>query len=262
LKLFRVMSNRWVIAVAVAIGGLLILLIPAFQAALEAGPRIQCQNNLRNVSLGLVGYRTVKNTFPCAAYPNKTLPVECRLSWLTSMSMYLDVSGLYNAFDRTTSWDSPGNFPLATIPMGVLQCPSVRGRPPAGQTQYVGITGVGPDSAWLPVGHPRAGVFGFDRETRLDDIKDGAETTLMLVETAERNGFWAAGGDPTVRPVDPARRPYIGRGRPFGGLHRGGANTCFADGSVRFLSETIDPKVFEALSTVAGGETLPEGWDR
>jgi len=55
-------------------------------------------------------------------------------------------------------------------------------------------------------------------------------------------------------------RPQIGRGRPFGGYHPGGANVAFADGSIKFLRETIDPKVFEALSTVAGGERLPDGW--
>ena len=36
--------------------------------------------------------------------------------------------------------------------------------------------------------------------------------------------------------------------------------TLFADGSVRFLHETIDPKVFEGLSTIAGGEEVGDGW--
>jgi hypothetical protein len=36
---------------------------------------------------------------------------------------------------------------------------------------------------------------------------------------------------------------------------------AFADGSVRFLHDTIDPGVFEGLSTIAGGEVLPGGWD-
>jgi len=39
-------------------------------------------------------------------------------------------------------------------------------------------------------------------------------------------------------------------------LHAGGVNFLFADGSVRFLKETINPSVFSALATRAGGETV------
>ena len=49
--------------------------------------------------------------------------------------------------------------------------------------------------------------------------------------------------------------------RQFGGNHPGGANVLFADGSARFISESIDPKVFEALSTMAGGEAVPADFD-
>lgn len=35
-----------------------------------------------------------------------------------------------------------------------------------------------------------------------------------------------------------------------------------ADGSVRFVSQSIDPQVLKSLTTIAGGEPLPPDWDR
>ena len=35
------------------------------------------------------------------------------------------------------------------------------------------------------------------------------------------------------------------------------ANFVFCDGAVRFISETVDPKVYMAISTYAGGEVVP-----
>ena len=37
---------------------------------------------------------------------------------------------------------------------------------------------------------------------------------------------------------------------------------AMADGSVRFVNERIDPTILEALATIAGGESLPPGWDQ
>ncbi len=69
-------------------------------------------------------------------------------------------------------------------------------------------------------------------------------------------GPWVAGGLATVRGLDTAELPYIGAGRQFGGLHDSGTFAAFADGSVRFISDTINPRILEALSTIAGGEAL------
>jgi len=85
---------------------------------------------------------------------------------------------------------------------------------------------------------------------------------MAVAETSDLERPWTSGGRATVRGLDPSRQPYLGRGRQFGGIHPGGANVLFVDGSVRFVRETVDAKVFEALATVAGGEELPSDWNR
>ncbi|MGD9857842.1 MAG: DUF1559 domain-containing protein [Planctomycetaceae bacterium] len=42
----------------------------------------------------------------------------------------------------------------------------------------------------------------------------------------------------------------------IGGPHRGGVHVGLADGSIRFVSENIDPGVMEALVTISGGEVV------
>jgi hypothetical protein len=59
-----------------------------------------------------------------------------------------------------------------------------------------------------------------------------------------------------VRGLDLANTPYIGPSRQFGGLHLGGTWVAMADGSVRWATDAIDPKIFEALSTMAAGEKV------
>src|SRR5262249_27317196 len=58
----------------------------------------------------------------------------------------------------------------------------------------------------------------------------------------------------------PADPPYLDifnrRIRSAGSGHTGGANYAFADGSVHFISQTINAITLEALSTYAGGEVI------
>jgi prepilin-type processing-associated H-X9-DG protein len=38
--------------------------------------------------------------------------------------------------------------------------------------------------------------------------------------------------------------------------HSGGANLIFADGSLQFISDTIELDIWRAIATIAGGETV------
>jgi prepilin-type processing-associated H-X9-DG protein len=42
----------------------------------------------------------------------------------------------------------------------------------------------------------------------------------------------------------------------FHSKHGGGANFCFADGAVRYLSDTINATTYQALATIRGGEVV------
>ena len=53
---------------------------------------------------------------------------------------------------------------------------------------------------------------------------------------------------------------YAGYGwRTARSRHRGGVTVGLADGSVRFVADAVDPAVWTAAATIAGGEveTLP-----
>jgi prepilin-type processing-associated H-X9-DG protein len=79
------------------------------------------------------------------------------------------------------------------------------------------------------------------------DITDGVSNTILLVES-KRDIPWTK---PEDIPFDP-NRPS----RELEGFHESGFNAAFADGSVRFISKSIDQTVLKALITRSGGEWI------
>lgn len=65
------------LVVIAVIGVLVALLLPAVQAAREAGRRVQCVNNLKQIGLGLHGYLSQFGAFPPGRmYPDRTDPAN------------------------------------------------------------------------------------------------------------------------------------------------------------------------------------------
>ncbi len=225
--------------------------------------RAGCMNNLRLIGQATNRYATRNNqTFPPAGLPGPTR-TEDRLSWLAAVLPDLGTEGraaadyqaLAGKLNRGKPWSDPANAEALNTPVRVFLCPGhphydPRHRP--GLTHYVGVAGIGPEARELPTASPRAGMFGYRRRVRREDVLAGISFTMLALETAQNNGPWLAAGEPTTRELAPDEENYLGTGRPFGGLHGGGANVLYVDGSVRWVSDKVPPGDFRAQATLAG----------
>jgi prepilin-type processing-associated H-X9-DG protein len=256
--------------VLVAALGLLFALIASQRehgrSARYAAQRSQCILNLKQIGMSIEEYAQRPGFGPLShgAYPSGTIldpkiAPDRRCGWASLIYMLNDegCSGC-PVVNTARPWDDPrqGGAPGRDNEMYCPSCPERTASRPFVPAAYVGIAGSGVDAPSLPTSDKRAGIFGDDRVVTPADVTDGLAQTMMVADSSEPAGPWFAGGRNTVRGLDPARQPYIGKGQQFGGVHAGGANVLMADGSVRFVKDTVDPKVFEAMSTIAGGEKV------
>ena len=225
------------------------------------------------IALALANYQDTYGAYPRGAVPNPSLTPEERLSWLVHLLPFMEQQALYNeGFDYKLGWDAERNRTASRRVQKGFICPSQPMSTPIEswpRTSYIGIAGVGSDAPSLPLKDARCGVFGYERRTTLEDVKDGTSNTVCILETTMDNGRWASGGHATVRPVDSQQQPCFGQHRPFGMDHRRPflgslhftsegslGNAAMLDGSVRTLNPSISPRTLEALATIAGGEEI------
>jgi prepilin-type processing-associated H-X9-DG protein len=246
---------KWIVSLGVIgfVGLLIGFLLPKVQSSGRSTPRTQCAHHLNSIGFGIDEYLDTYNVYPPGTVPNPDLPLDRRLGWGITILPFAHIERAKTADEiARLGWDDPSFTDLTDHPFEDMYCHSSKTR-----ASYVAIAGLGIDAPSLPTKHPRAGIFGDDRKVTPADIKDGTSHTMMLTESASLPGPWFAGGRANVQGLNNLSQPYIGSNRQFGGLHDGGANVLMADGSIRFLSDSIDPKAFEALSTINGGEAVP-----
>ena len=191
--------------------------------------------------------------FPPGTLANPNLKPERRLSWHVILLSYLGKEQLNGQFDRGRAWDDEANHAAVCTLVPEFICPTQYHPLPADTpqlTSYVGLAGLGRDSPTLLQTDPRAGFLRYNDATKIGSLKRGFSFTISILETGSNLGPFAAGGPSTVRGLDANAQPYVGPGRQFGG-HPDGANAAFADGSVRFQSSGISPRVLEMMATLS-----------
>ena len=150
--------------VVISIIGVLVgLLLPAINSAREAGRRVQCQNNQKNVGLALAQFSTAKNSFPNSGIffedvtkVNPTDPTTSSVflatnlqsaptgltasalvytwarSWVVAVLPYLDQQDLANAWDLNGNYlesqingasTQASNYTVGSTSLQILRCP-------------------------------------------------------------------------------------------------------------------------------------------
>ncbi len=113
-------------------------------------------------------------------------------------------------------------------------------------------------------------INGDTNEVTLLQIEDGTSNTFMIGESSNRIsnhcGFWGHFNHTTSTCAQPLNfrqsngniwgRGDWGRNYSFHSYHEGGANFCMADGSVTFVSDTIDINTYRGLATMANREVV------
>jgi prepilin-type N-terminal cleavage/methylation domain-containing protein/prepilin-type processing-associated H-X9-DG protein len=275
--------------VVIAIVGVLFgLTMAAVQKVRAAAARASCQNNLRQLGLGLANYHAAQGRLPPGISFDADDPNR---GWLAYILPHVEQGTVWHqsneAYQLTRDWTASPPHPFTTVIQAYI-CPAdarlrqpnkARDRLFVANTSYLGVAGIR---------HARIdGTLYKNSQTRFADITDGTSSTLLIGERPPGGDFWTgwwyagAGTDfagtadlvlgvreSTAGMADPrlAGCPGPSFYRPgslsdrcaifhFWSLHPGGANFAFADGSVRFLAYSAD-SILPALATRAGGEAV------
>lgn len=281
--------------VVIAIIGILVaLLLPAVQMAREAARRMHCSNNLKQIATGLHLYHDVHNALP-AGWSSFDHGDEPGWAWGAKILPFLEQGNVYkSAVNLNVPVCEHENATARSLVLSVFRCPSDAGDDlfemhesdhhhggahdhedehdhefpitmPVGN--YIGVFGTDDLHQAIEHGDGKGnGTFYRNSYVAFSDIKDGLSNTLIVGERSSRiaPSTWLGvvpGGEHAQGRVIAAGHDVPNSAEDeesfhnFSSEHPVGSNFALGDGSVRLVSETIDPTVYRAACTRNGGET-------
>ncbi len=157
----------------VIIGILGAILLPAVMQAREAGRKMNCANNLKEVGLALLNYCGTRGKLPPLA------PGQSNTPWTISIGPELEHPEIFELFDHSGDvYDVPVNLQLGRTEIPVYRCPSDVSLPILGTDWIAGNYASSP----LLLGSP------------LSKCRDGTSHTALGCElTSDFGAGWITG---------------------------------------------------------------------
>ncbi len=232
-----------------------------YHSAVDRRLEMSCGNTLKQVGLGVFNYHDTYKQLPRAFLADEEgRPVH---SWRTAVAPYL--AGIRQFYRWDEPWDSPFNIKLAKgLPIHVdgptsnsnmksmggfdgvanyawlFQCPAAHNA----HDHYTNIfVVVGDETVWPP-----------GASLTLDQIGDGLENTILLVESNTLAAYWSEPKDLRFDSMTFEINSTTGVG--ISGLHDRGPTVVFADGAACRINPKIPEKYVRALLTANGGENI------
>jgi len=253
--------------VVIAIIAILIgLLLPAVQKVREAAARIKCENNLKQIGLAMHNYQDTNGALPAGwvtSSPAGAIAPSPGWAWSYLILPQIEQDNLFTIIkndgaDIVTpngAWAATANGGVLQTPVKIYRCPSDTGPLLNSSMQnylmnnYVINREV--------VGPGRMDGSNTPNPLSIQTILDGSSNTILVGERDFTHNVAATAfvrsstsscsfeGRPgsAINPLNPANPPNTGTGNAqrlaFNSLHTLGCNFLFADGSVHFISNSI-----------------------
>lgn len=300
---------------------LISLLLPAVQSAREAGRRLQCMNNLKQIGLAMHQYHDLNGCFP-ASYLTKTggdtyqgVPNAITgdagpgWAWLSRLLPGVEQSPLFDSINHSLPCWLPDQRTAVETTISIFLCPS--SDTTLGRVSIAGSNGTeltinrfarahyvanaGQFNVWdVPIAdltNLANGPLFRNSRTTIANVTDGLSQTVFVGEHSASlspkvwagvvpgaqvrvtDRFLGRSGSPfdyaaafvnvhtgpsanEHPPVIHSPNAPVGHTDQMFAEHPGGLNLLMGDGSVRFISERINPWVWVALNTNHGSEVL------
>jgi prepilin-type N-terminal cleavage/methylation domain-containing protein/prepilin-type processing-associated H-X9-DG protein len=112
--------------VVIAIIAILIgLLLPAVQKVRDAAARMQCQNNLKQIGLGLHNHHDARGTFPPGGMQTGKNGTPCYTNWAIELLPYVEQDNLYKGYNQLLlNTDAVNYAAVATQRVKTYDCPA------------------------------------------------------------------------------------------------------------------------------------------